>query len=101
MTADLSSRDSLLCRAQVRCSTTHPVTALRDDLGDRPLCLLALFVTPQISFDAVIEEAARLCDGRLAQDVVAQVWPAGAVGERIRHVLSPGGQGDGHREDGR
>ncbi|MFG5381484.1 FIST N-terminal domain-containing protein [Yoonia sp. R2-816] len=77
MTADLSCRESLLCRAQVRCSTTHPVEALREDLGDRPLSLLALFVTPQISFDAVVQEAERLYPDT---DVVA-CTTAGEIGQ--------------------
>ncbi len=57
MTTAFASRDSLLCRAQVRCSTTAPVADLRAQLGPAPLDLLILFVTAQAGFAEVVAEA--------------------------------------------
>lgn len=60
MTVQGGIRQSLLCKAEVRCSTTAPVKALQEMLGDTPLALLALFVTSQTDFASVVAEAAQL-----------------------------------------
>lgn len=57
MTIQGRIRQSLLCKAEVRCTTTAPVAALRETLGDEPLSLLALFVSPQADFAQVVAEA--------------------------------------------
>lgn len=60
MTIQGRIRQSLLCKAEVRCSTTAPVAAMRETLGDEPLSMLALFVSPQAEFDQVVAEAEKL-----------------------------------------
>lgn len=60
MTADHASHDSVMLKAQVRCTTTAPVANLKSQLGDDPLSLLMLFVTPQTDFRSVVAEAERL-----------------------------------------
>lgn len=77
MASTISSRDGVLCKAQVRCATTAPVAALRTQLGDAPLSLLILFVTPQTDFNAVIAEAELLYPD---VDVVA-CTTAGEIGD--------------------
>lgn len=77
MTTQAASHQSLLCKAQVRCSTTSPVKALQQELGDVPLCLLALFISPETDFEAVIAEAERLYPDT---DVVA-CTTAGEIGQ--------------------
>ena len=76
MTAQGRPQQSLLCKAQVRCTTTAPVAALRADLGDVPLAVLALFVTAQTDFAGVVAEAARVYPDT---DVVA-CTTAGEIG---------------------
>jgi hypothetical protein len=76
MTIQGGIRQSLLCRAEVRCTTTAPVTALKAVLGDEPLSLLTLFVTSQADFASVIAEAERLYPDT---DVVA-CTTAGEIG---------------------
>ena len=77
MTVQGRIRQSLLCKAEVRCSTTAPVAALREILGDEPLSLLALFVTSQTEFTQVVAEAERLYPD---VDVVA-CTTAGEIGQ--------------------
>jgi len=60
MTAQKTAKTDPLCKAQVRCTTTAPVESLREQLGDEPLSLLLLFVTPQTDFYSVVAEAERL-----------------------------------------
>jgi len=60
MTTHDTSQTGLLHKAQVRASTTAPVAELKAQLGDTPLSLLILFVTPQTDFHAVVQEAERL-----------------------------------------
>jgi hypothetical protein len=76
MTIQAAVRQSLLCKAEVRCTTTAPVKALKKVLGDEPLTLLALFVTSQTDFAGVVAEAERLYPGT---DVVA-CTTAGEIG---------------------
>jgi len=76
MTKASAPQDSLLRKAQVRCSTTAPVAALHAQLGDSALCLLVLFVTPLTDFDAVVAEAEQLYPDT---DVVA-CTTAGEIG---------------------
>lgn len=71
-----SSQKSLLCKAQVRFSTTSPVAELRRQLGDKPLSLLMLFVTPAYDFQAVIKEAESL----YADTDVVACTTAGEIG---------------------
>ena len=77
MTVQGRIRQSLLCKAEVRCSTTAPVSALRATLGDVPLSMLALFVSPQAPFAEVVAEAERLYPDI---DVIA-CTTAGEIGE--------------------
>ena len=77
MTVQGRIRQSLLCKAEVRCSTTAPVNALRATLGDVPLSMLALFVSPQAPFADVVAEAERLYPDI---DVIA-CTTAGEIGE--------------------
>lgn len=60
MTTELSSHESLLCKAQVRWTATKPVSQLREKIGDTPLCLLVLFVTPFADFAAIITQASQV-----------------------------------------
>lgn len=71
------ARASVLRKAEVRWTTTAPVAALHATLGDVPLCLLCLFVSPQADFAGVVAEAARLYPDT---DVVA-CTTAGEIGE--------------------
>lgn len=73
----VTSPQSLLCKAQVRCTTTAPVTDLHAQLGETPLSLLMLFVTPQTEFAGVIAEAEELYPDT---DVVA-CTTAGEIGD--------------------
>lgn len=51
-----SGRDlHVLSQAQVSVKCDDPVTRLRDKLGDEPLALLTVFVTPNVDFAAVVE----------------------------------------------
>ncbi|MBB5721235.1 hypothetical protein FHS72_000842 [Loktanella ponticola] len=77
MTIQGGIRRSLLCKAEVRCTTTAPVAALKNAMGDEPLCLLALFVTSQTDFGDVIAEAELLYPD---VDVVC-CTTAGEIGE--------------------
>lgn len=77
MTKAFAPHDSLLRKAQVRCSTTAPMPALHAQLGDCPLSLLVLFVTPLTDFDQVVAEAEQLYPDT---DVVA-CTTAGEIGE--------------------
>ncbi|WP_342078191.1 FIST N-terminal domain-containing protein [Yoonia sp. SS1-5] len=76
MTTELPLQSGLLRKAEVRCSTTSPVAALGSRLGDTPLCLLILFVTPQIDFAAVVGEASAL----YPDTVVVACTTAGEIG---------------------
>ena len=76
MTEAFAPQSSLLRRAQVRCSTTEPIAALRAQLADDPLCLLVLFVSPFADFGAVVAEAEQLYP---TTDVVA-CTTAGEIG---------------------
>jgi hypothetical protein len=60
MTIQGGIRQSLLCKAEVRCTTAAPVKALQQILGDAPLSLLALFVSAQADFRSVVAEAEQL-----------------------------------------
>ncbi len=77
MTTTFASPQSLLRKAQVRCTTTAPAACLRAQLGDTPLSLLVLFVTSQTEFQLVIAEAEKLYPDT---DVVA-CTTAGEIGE--------------------
>ncbi|MEO9864389.1 MAG: FIST N-terminal domain-containing protein [Yoonia sp.] len=76
MTTTGGVRQSVLCKAEVRCTTTAPIKALRQLLGDEPLALLALFVTSQADFPSVVAEAGQLYPDT---DVVA-CTTAGEIG---------------------
>ena len=71
-----ASHQSLLCRAQVRHTTISPVKTLQQQLGDVPMSLLALFVSPETDFEAVVAEAELLYPDT---DVVA-CTTAGEIG---------------------
>ncbi|WP_299044838.1 FIST N-terminal domain-containing protein [uncultured Tateyamaria sp.] len=51
---------AILRTGEVRASTTSPVKHLKRKLGDSPFALVALFVTPMIDFQSVVDEAADL-----------------------------------------
>lgn len=53
----------ILRTAQVSWANTSPVAQLKKDLGDTPLELLSLFVTPRADFTAVVAEASKLFPG--------------------------------------
>ena len=54
-----TAQSPVLRTAEVRWSHTAPVRALRERLGDEPLALLTLFVSPMFDFEAVAAEAQR------------------------------------------
>lgn len=76
MVEDFATQSGVLRTAQVTWTDQAPVTALRTSLGDTPLQMLALFVTPKADFSAIVAEAAQLYPDT---DVVA-CTTAGEIG---------------------
>lgn len=58
--APSSVQSSLLRTAEVRWTHTAPMKALRKELGDEPLSLLTLFVSPKLNFHTMVREAEAL-----------------------------------------
>lgn len=71
------SRHSL-CRGQVSAAHPDPVGQLRGDLGDAPLAMVALLISPTADFDNIVEKANQAFAGA---DVVA-CTTAGEIGAR-------------------
>ncbi|WP_299707357.1 FIST N-terminal domain-containing protein [uncultured Tateyamaria sp.] len=84
----------ILRTGEVRASTTSPVKHLKRKLGDGPLALVALFVTPLVDFQGVVAEAAALFPNT---DVLActTAGEIGATGYEEGLVVAIGFPSDG------
>ncbi|WP_299606511.1 FIST N-terminal domain-containing protein [uncultured Tateyamaria sp.] len=84
----------ILRTGEVRASTTSPVKHLKRKLGDGPLALVALFVTPLVDFQGVVAEAAALFPNT---DVLActTAGEIGATGYEEGLVVAVGFPSDG------